>query len=393
MEDPLGPFLFEDDLSPDRKAELRELLEDNPDLAEGWARWKRARHRIRHRLQEHLPDRRLLVLYALEEEGYGNILTSDERDALDAARDDISKAIEAVPALANVIEHIQDERADFEAVWAQHRGSESATTTAEREDRAPRQPSRTREEQTMRRWTWRLAVTALLIGAAVLAVFYGPGDPSRTTVTVADGEQRIVTLDDGSTVRLAGAASLSYPAEMTAEDSRRVTLERGQAYFDVTPRSETSFVVNTPTAKATVLGTQFGVTTESDTTEVVLVQGKVQVGPTDESEGDAVVLKPGEHSAVPSGHAPSSPKSVDLTRTLDWTGLFIFRSVPVENIAQRLRRYSGASISIAPTLADETVTGTFERDQPVSEILGTLARTLGAELKTEGDTYRLEPAS
>ena len=40
----------------------------------------------------------------------------------------------------------------------------------------------------------------------------------------------------------------------------------------------------------------------------------------------------------------------------------------------------------------EPVTGTFEREQPVGEVLGALAATLGADVQTGADgQYRLVP--
>lgn len=399
MEDIYGPLLFEEDLSPEQRAALREHFEENPELAEGWARWREVRARLRRRLQERLPNRRLLVLYALEREGYGEALTADEKAALDAARDDIAEAIEAIPALERVVERIQEERADFEAVWNQHQGEAAAEAPSterrpatEREERSARRPSRVREGGGVHRWAWRLAVAALLVGAAVLTVVYGPQEASRTTVTVADGEQQVVTFDDGSTARLTGAATLSYDPDVAPTEDRRVQLERGQAYFDVVPRESASFVVTTPTATAEVLGTQFGVATQGDATEVVLVEGRVRVGSANEAGAKTVVLEPGERSAVQRGQGPSSPTPVNLTAALDWTGLFVFRSVPVDTIARRLSQHYDVSITVAPALADEPVTGTFEREQPISQVLGALARTLGAEVRTEGDTYHLKPA-
>lgn len=391
-----GPLLFEDDLSPEQKEELRERFESNPELADGWVHWQRARRQIRRRLRKNLPDRRLLVLYALEQDGEGDLLTPDEKEALDGVRDDVAEAIEAIPALNHVVERIQEERADFESIWNQHWGTDTAAAQqaeTSRKERAPRRPSRSRDEGGVSRWTWRLAMAVLLIGTAVLAVLYGPERSSQTTVTVASGEQRVVSLGDGSTARIKGAAVLSYPSGMSPKDDRRITLKRGRAYFDVTPRSNASFVVKTPTATARVLGTKFGVTTGGDTTEVVLVEGQVRVGSAGGTGDNAVTLKPGQRSAVPRGQTPSSPAPVNVARRLDWTGLFIFRSVPVDTIAERLGQHYGVSISVAPSLADEEVTGTFEREQPVSEILNAVARTLGADLQAEKDTYQIEPGS
>jgi ferric-dicitrate binding protein FerR (iron transport regulator) len=202
-----------------------------------------------------------------------------------------------------------------------------------------------------------------------------------------------VALNDGSTVRLVGPAAFTHPTQPSETASRHVTLERGQAFFDVQRQETRAFVVETPTATATVLGTQFGMTTVADTTEVVLASGSVRVGAATASSRDAVVLKPGEKSWVATGEGPASPSPVDLTAALEWTGLFVFRSVPMETIAQRLGQRYDVQISVAPTLADEPITGTFERKQPVQQVLNALAATLGADVQQgEEGQYRLVPA-
>lgn len=399
MDDIYDPLLFPEDRSPEQREALQERLEDDPKLAEGWARWRQVRSTLRQRLQGRISDRRLLVLYALDQEGRDEALTTEEKAALDAARDDIAAAIDAIPALERVVERIQNERADFEAIWEQHQAPDSVDASAEerprraeRDERPPQRPASSRED-TDRRWAWRLTVAALLIGAAALAVFYGPEEASRTTVTAEANEQQVVELEDGSTVRLVGEGTLSYTPEMSTSDERRVTLARGRAYFDVVSRDDASFVVNTPAARAEALGTQFGVTTGGDTTEVVLVEGSVRVEAGDQDEEGGVVLEPGQRSLVQHGRAPSPPVRTDLTAALDWTGLFVFRSTPTRALAQRLSEHYDTSITVAPALADEPVTGTFEREQSISEILQTIARTLGAEVITEEGDYRLVPSS
>jgi ferric-dicitrate binding protein FerR (iron transport regulator) len=222
-----------------------------------------------------------------------------------------------------------------------------------------------------------------------MALLFWPDGPSTTTVTVADGSSRTVTLADGSTVRLVGAARLSYPASWPEDGPRRVSLREGRAFFDVPPRPDgPSFVVETPTATATVLGTQFGVRAAADTTEIVLANGSVEVG----GGGDEhVVLEPGQKSWVAQSEAPASATSTDLTEALDWTGLFVFRAVPLSSIADRLSRHYDVQVTVADALADEPITGTFERQQPTRQVLDALAATLGAEVQRDGDRYRLVP--
>lgn len=416
MEDLFDELLFGDDLSPEARSSIRDRFDEDPDLAAAWAHWCEARRQIRAELQERLPDRQLLVLYVLDEDGEDEALTARERAALDDARDDIARALDAIPALEQVVERIREERADFDEVWATHVeggdaladasvGDVSAEERAsldeaappdtaaspDRPDRAARPPRSREEEAPARRWSRRLAVAFTVVALAAVAFLFLPqGGPSTTTVTVADGSVQVETLADGSTVRLVGPATLSHPTGDAP--ARRVTLEDGRAFFDVPPREDASFVVQTPTATATVLGTQFGVTTQADTTDVVLATGSVRVNSKDTDDAESVVLEPGQRSRVTRGTAPAAPAPADLTAALDWTGLFVFRSVPLDTIAEHLQARYDAQVAVAAPLRRDTVTGTFDRQQPVEEVLNTLAATLGAEVREEGDNrYRLVP--
>ena len=396
MADLLDTLLFDDDLSAEKRAALQERLEDDPALATAWTHWRRARVHLHERLHERLSDRRLLVLYVLAEEGDEAALTDSEQAALNAAREDLVRAIEDSPTLQRIVERIREERADFKAVWAEHDLEEAveeahpSSTTGDRAERESRAP-RSRDTSAAARWSRRFALVSLVIGMAVGAFLLWPQDPS-TTVTVADGTTRVVDLGEGTTARVVGPATLAYDASSSAP-AQRVTLRDGRAFFDVTPRSdETSFVVETPTATATVLGTQFGVSTSADTTQVVLASGSVRVGAGQETDASSVVLQPGQKSWVATGEGPASPTPADLTTALDWTGLFVFRSVPMGTIADRLSRHYDVEVTVATALVDEPITGTFERTQPVGEVLDALGTTLGAEVQRRGDVYRLVSA-
>ncbi len=407
MEDLYETLLFGGDLSPQERSSIEDRLDDDPDLVKAWSHWCLVRRRLRDRLHEHISDRRLLVLYVLDQEGHDDALTAHEREALEAARDELDRAVAAVPALETIVDRIRDERDDFEMVWASHGedGHQHQTTlrseaesgqngTPDRAERAARPPHERDQDRGSRRWARRLAIATVGLVLAVAGILFWPEESAVTTVTVADGDVQVEVLGDGSTVRLVGPATLSYPAEDTETAVRRVTLEEGRAFFDVQRRSDhASFVVETPTAVATVLGTQFGVSMQADTTNVVLATGSVRVAREEETEDGGVVLEPGQHSWVAKEGRVAAPKPVDLTTALDWTGLFVFRSVPIETIAERLNQRYDVQVTVAESLTGEAVTGTFEREQPVEEVLGALAATLGANVHQEGsDQYRLVPA-
>lgn len=390
MDDLLDTLLFKDP-SPDQREALKSRFEEHPDLAKAWAHWCEVRSRMRTRLQERVSDRRLLVLYVLAEDGYDDALTASERAALEAARDDIAHAIETIPALEQVVERIREERTDFEAVWnAQMDAASDRSPSEGRSDRSPKAPAS--RDEAASRWRRRFALASLVVGLAVGVALYWSQGASTTTVTVADGEVQTVELGAGSTARVVGAAQLTHPMSVPDGEPYQVTLEDGRAFFDVQRREEAApFVVETPTATTSVLGTQFGVTTQADTTEVVLASGRVRVGTAETEADESVVLEPGQKSRVAKGDGPAAPTPADLTTALDWTGLFVFRSVSMATVAERLSQRYDVSITVADELAQEPVTGTFEQDQPPQQVLGALAATLGADVKQMDGGYRLVP--
>ena len=406
MEDALQSLLFFDELSPKRREELRRQIEDDPDLADALSHWKEVHRQVRRRFRETLPDRRLLVLYALDQSGRGDLLDATEREALDAARPDLEAAIERHPSLQDVIATIQDELTDFEATWEEHGitvASEDApaadvgtidetvgaTDDAQpraRQDRSPRTP-----ERSTSRLARRVAAGALLVFAGMMAWFLWPGTTPTNTVTVADGTIQRINLVDGSTVRLVGAAEMVYTKSTGEAFNRRVTLNYGRAFFNIQEQKRPKpFIVETPTATATALGTQFGVAASADSTDVILASGKVEVDAREEAGEGSVVLEPGQHSRVVRGAAPSAPQSVDVAAALEWSGLFVFRDTAVESIAERLRTFYGLSISVDESLQGEPVTGTFDQNQDPERILDAIASTLGARVEgSEEDGYRL----
>lgn len=403
MADFLDVLLFDDELSSEERETLRARIDEDPSLSRTWAHWARARAHLHAELHEQISDRRLLVLYVLDQEGDEAALTESEHAALDAVRDDLTRAIDESPALQQIVERIREERSDFEDAWSMH--EEEAVTAEvpteqsaegppdEREEREPKTPRSQQGSDLPQTWTRRFALVTLIIGIAVGAFLFWPESTSTNTVIVEEGVTRTIDLGNGSTARVVGEATLTYPTEKSGAQARRVTLRDGRAFFDVQPRMEDApFVVRTPAATATVLGTQFGVTTTSDTTEIVLASGSVRVGAADEAADKTVVLEPGQTSWVASGAPPASPTDANLADALEWTGLFVFRSVPMETIAERLRARYDVSIVVDEAVASEPVTGTFDREQSAEQVLDVLAATLGAEVQQQGTTYRVVPS-
>ncbi len=385
MGEELDPILFDDALSAGQRAVFRKALDADPELAAAYGRWQAVRSAIRESLAAHVPDRHVLVLYALDTPEHAHALSHAEREALSHFRPTLDAAMQSHPALEDVVRRIREDAEIFDRTWRDHVSVPNLPRRA-----SDRSPMRLVARQPIRTWAWRVAAVFAVTVFAVVLNHLMQRDSGSVTFAAASGEVRHIELADGSSVRLLGGSSLAYDGRDDAFD-RHVRLT-GRAFFDIVKDGK-SFTVETPTAWTTVLGTTFGVQADEAATEVVLVNGRVSLAPRPDLE-HAVFLQPGEMSRV-EGHAPpTAPTSVDVSAALDWPGLFVFRATPLDDAIARLSRHFGAHVTLGTGLAADSVSGTFGQDESLEGILRTLAVTLSAEVeKTDDGGYVIHPHS
>jgi transmembrane sensor len=151
---------------------------------------------------------------------------------------------------------------------------------------------------------WAIATITVLVSATVL--FHLFKTPSYVTGT---GEQRQLTLTDGSRVWLDGQTRIDVDYRST---TREIRLRRGEAYFEVSHNPKRPFIVHAGTHSVTALGTVFDVRYVSGKTAVTLLEGRVQVdaapsGRRGADDETARVLSPGDRLKI----EPNSPAALD----------------------------------------------------------------------------------
>lgn len=379
MNDVLDAIVNYEALPANQREALHAALTDNPELAELFIRWQEIQQQVRDRLATSLPDRNLLVLYALslKNEAY---LTDPEKVLLERSGHQLSLALKAYPALHDVVKDIQDAEADFTRLWPQY---VPASQPLKRKDRPASKPDGS--FQFSRRFTRSASLlTALLLFTMI--GYLGWQAKYIETIDTGTGEFKVVNLADGSTVKLLGESSLSYRKSTTDVALYRSVKLKGQAFFDIAAASE-AFTVETPTALTTATGTRFTVEADRKLTEVVLTSGQIMVD-SKQLPGSPVLLKPGQMSRIERRKAPQPPVEVaNLTEKLNWTGLLIFHRMPLSSVSEYISKHYNIDFSVSPALEDQQFYGTFDPDTlSVEVLLDNIAFAFSAEIDITADS-------
>jgi len=136
------------------------------------------------------------------------------------------------------------------------------------------------------------------------------GDGVKTRIVAGKGIRKKLRLPDGTLVWLNAESQLSYSSNFNKRKIRRVYLT-GEAFFDVSHRSNRPFIVRTDKISVKVLGTAFNVQAypREHTAEATLLRGSIELSVNDRS-GQKVILSPSEKFAFTTGgHSHSGKKN------------------------------------------------------------------------------------
>ncbi|MDZ7682760.1 MAG: FecR domain-containing protein [Fodinibius sp.] len=195
------------------------------------------------------------------------------------------------------------------------------------------------------------AVAILLITIIGLIAFYQPtvfeNSPTATeqqeryvTTTTAEGQQKVLTLYDGSKITLNANSTIRYPATYSGGDLA-VTL-KGEAYFDIdrkTGDEERTFSVNIPGATVEVLGTEFNINSYGKDSKIMLVQGRVSVSMRHSaaSKDKPHIMEPGQLSTIYSDPGRISTRDVNADLHTAWTqDKLVFDRASLHSVAERI---------------------------------------------------------
>lgn len=229
----------------------------------------------------------------------------------------------------------------------------------------------------MRRFGVGLAAALLL---ALGAMWWFTGAGAWQSYSTKLGEQRLVTLADGSVVHLNTDSTV---AVRLGDGTRRVQLIRGEALFDVAHDPNRPFLVQSANAVIQAIGTSFDVYRRESGTRVAVIEGVVQVS--EDSKASPVprprsppsapqtqLLAAGESAEVSSGGRISERQAVNAVKAVAWRQRrLVFEDDTLADIATEFNRYN-AKVKIrvlGAAAVNEHFSGTFDADAPEAIML------------------------
>lgn len=198
---------------------------------------------------------------------------------------------------------------------------------------------------------------------AALCLGYGIGLPLRLQAefVTAANQVEIITLADGSRVRLNGDSAL---AEDFDASIRRVRLLKGQAYFDVAKDASRPFVVEADGGEVRALGTAFDVNLVGSHSEVTVIESSVLVS-AGVGNGRAL-LQPGDRIIYDRDGKLGAIRKVPAGLEAPWlSGHLVFEERPLSSVVEEIFRQLPGSFMIAnPATGRRLVSGSFDLKDP-----------------------------
>jgi transmembrane sensor len=210
------------------------------------------------------------------------------------------------------------------------------------------------------------------------------------TLVVGNAQRSVIKLPDGTKVWLNSGSRLIYPVTFSGE-KREVYLE-GEAYFDVTHDKEHPFFVHASHMDIKVLGTEFYVSSNADSSNnyAVLVHGSIAFS-------TGTWLNKVERKLVPGQQINYDLKANKLliseVKTIEfqsWKAGFVdVNSEPLDVIVQQVAKYYNISISTQGLdLSNEKFSGRLDFQRSADDVLNILCQ--GTPYLYNGVERRLE---
>lgn len=230
-----------------------------------------------------------------------------------------------------------------------------------------------------------MAMAASLVamaGAGALTLYMERAPVLATNV----GEQHSTTLDDGSRIALNTDSRLTVHF---ARKERRVTLDHGEAMFDVAHDAARPFIVTVGNEQIRALGTAFVIRKDGDDVRVTLLRGRVEVTRDGAAPTLLAVLQPGDRLSGGPADTPKLDRPALDSVTAWRRGEILFDATPLSDAVAEVNRYDHVHVVVdEPGLRALRISGVFNTDD-ATEFAAAVAQLHGLKVHRQAETLLL----
>ncbi|GGK34431.1 FecR family protein [Pseudomonas koreensis] len=237
-----------------------------------------------------------------------------------------------------------------------------------------------------RRYAMAASVCALALPLAAYSGWQLGWLPNSYQHFAATDNVRQVTLNDGSQVELNLNTELTFS---NYKDERRVTLKKGEAFFEVSHDLAHPFVVRAAEGKIRVTGTRFNVWRYEDQVRVNLIEGSVLVASNAALPGDGLRLGPAMQAQYKRGdYMPQISQTYSNDNALAWrSGKLVLDNLALNEALPLINRYLSKPLKLADASTGAIRVGGVYNIKELGGLVNTLPKVLPVYLtrNTEGD--------
>ncbi|WP_426234125.1 FecR family protein [Pseudomonas sp. TWP3-2] len=186
---------------------------------------------------------------------------------------------------------------------------------------------------------------------------------------------RHVTLGDGSQVELNLNTELTFS---NYKDERRVTLKKGEAFFEVSHDMSHPFIVKAGEGRIRVTGTRFNVWLYEDQVKVNLVEGSVLVASNSQLSGDGLRLGPSMQARYkPGDYMPQISQTYANDSSLAWrNGKLVLDNLALSEALPLINRYLDKPLMLGESSVGNIRVGGIYNVKELNSLVSSLPRVL-----------------
>lgn len=245
---------------------------------------------------------------------------------------------------------------------------------------------------TLRRLAGIAAAIVILAGAATFLFTQQQVSHQSDTLqfiayTASAGQQKNVTLPDGSRIWINAGSVVKIPAQWNEHTPREIWLE-GESFFDVKPDSTRPFTVHTKQTNIRVLGTSFNINAyENYRVSVTVTSGKVLFSAANDR---SVTLTKDQRAEWTADSGGFSTVDVDASVYSSWReGILRFRDEPLLQVFRTLERRFNVTIRTEGTIDELYFTARFTAGESLNHILESFHNIYGFRITRANDVITI----